>query len=236
MGYFIYDNVNTVAHGITIDGSGAFNAPERDVEMISVPGRNGDIIVDNGRYLNGELTYAAGITRDFEENSAWARSFFLSRSTTYHRLTDSYDSEHFRMARYKGGVEIDPTVLNRSGALNFVFDCKPQRFLFTGDDEQTVTNGSTISNPTMFDALPLLQIRGVTQNTILTINGKVIKFLADIANAKIDCELMDCWNGATYLNNIIQCAEFPHLSPSANSIAWSGTIAELKITPRWWEL
>ena len=38
--------------GIYLSGSGVFNAPERDVETISIPGRSGDLILDNGRFKN----------------------------------------------------------------------------------------------------------------------------------------------------------------------------------------
>ena len=236
MGYLIYDNANTAAHGIVIDGAAAYNAPERDVEMISVPGRNGDVIVDNGRYKNVPISYNAGITKDFPNHAAWARSFFLARAFDYYRLTDSYDTSHFRMARYTGEFEFTPAFLNFSGQMVLTFDCKPQRFLLAGEIEETKTSGSIITNPTLFDALPLIKIASATNGSILTVNGRTIRFTAAVTNATIDCELMECYNGAISLNSAIQCTDFPKLSPGNNAIAWSGTITNFRITPRWWEL
>lgn len=237
MGYLVFDGANTAEHGMTIDGAGVFNAPERDVETLSVPGRNGDIIIDNGRYRNTDVFYEAGITRDFKNNTAWARSFFLARSAGYYRLTDSYDTEHFRLARYKGGFEVEPSVLNRSGKVVLTFDSKPQRFLTSGEAEQSKTKGSTITNPTAFPSKPLIHITSATNGAVLTINGYTIRFTAAVSSAAyIDCETMEAYSGATNLNNKISCNDFPVLTSGSNTISWTGTVNGFKIAPRWWEL
>ena len=53
---FYYDGRSSIDFGMVISGSGTFGAPQRDVEMVPVLGRNGDLIIDNGRYLNTMLT------------------------------------------------------------------------------------------------------------------------------------------------------------------------------------
>ena len=54
-----FGGINSADFGIYISGEGVFNAPQRDVEMISVPGRNGAIALDRGRFQNIEVTYPA---------------------------------------------------------------------------------------------------------------------------------------------------------------------------------
>lgn len=236
MGYIIYDNVNIAAHGIVADGASAYNAPERDVEMLVVPGRNGDVPIDNGRYSNTEVRYQCGITKNFYETALWARGYFLSRSTDYYRLSDSYDTSHFRLARYKSGVEMTPAFLGMSGQFDLIFDCKPQRFLISGEIEEAKSSGDTIINPTLFNAKPRIRISSATNGSVLTINGKTIRFVTAVGNATIDCDSMDCYNGAINLNSAIQCIDFPELTPGSNTISWTGTIIGFRITPRWWEL
>lgn len=236
MGYIIFDNVNTAEHGIVISGESSFNAPGRDVETISIAGRNGNLIIDNGKYNNITVNYPAGLVENFVLAAQWARSFFLAHSAAYYRLTDSYDTNHYRLARYVGGLEFDPTALNFHGETTLSFDCKPQRFLLSGEEEETKTNGSTISNPTVFPARPLITIGSATKNAVLTVNGYSITFKSATASATIDCDLMECFSGATSLNNYISCSEFPVLSPGSNSISWTGTISDFRIIPRWWEL
>lgn len=48
--YLIFGGECSKDFGLYISGSGAFNAPERDIETVEVPGRNGSLIIDNGRY------------------------------------------------------------------------------------------------------------------------------------------------------------------------------------------
>ena len=55
-----FGGVNSADYGIYITGEAVFNAPERAVEMVDVPGRNGAIALDQGRWENIEVQYPAG--------------------------------------------------------------------------------------------------------------------------------------------------------------------------------
>ena len=46
--HLIFGDVDSADYAIYISGDGVYNAPERDVEFVSVPGSNGDIAMDNG--------------------------------------------------------------------------------------------------------------------------------------------------------------------------------------------
>ena len=48
--------------------------------------------------------------------------------------------------------------------------------------------------------------------------------------------MMDCYHGTENANDSVSIREidFPTLRPGSNSITYSNTITELKITPRWW--
>lgn len=50
------------------DGSKLFDTPEKDVEFISVVGRNGDLSVSNGRFNNLEITVPVFIREHFKPN------------------------------------------------------------------------------------------------------------------------------------------------------------------------
>ena len=49
-GKIIFGGVDSSDYGIYISGTGTYNAPERAVEFVTVPGRNGAIAMDQGRY------------------------------------------------------------------------------------------------------------------------------------------------------------------------------------------
>ena len=157
-----FDNVSSRTYGVYITGSAVYNAPEREVEMISIPGRNGQFALDKGRFENIEVTYPAGIFADSETDFADAisefRNFLCSRNG-YVRLQDEYNPNEYRMAIYKSGLEVEPAQL-KAGEFEITFDCKPQRFLTSGETAVTVANNGTLTNPTLFEASPLLEVTG----------------------------------------------------------------------------
>lgn len=135
-----FDGVSSRTYGVYITGEAVYNAPERDVEMIAIPGRNGSFALDKGRFENIEVSYPAGIFADAESDFAEAvsdfRNFLCSRNG-YVRLQDEYNPNEYRMAVYKSGLEVTPAQL-KAGEFNIVFECKPQRWLTSGESEITV--------------------------------------------------------------------------------------------------
>lgn len=115
--------------GLTALGRGTYGAPERDIEQIHVPGRNGDLLFDNGGFKNINVTYPCSITENQPANSFALRNFLLA-SPGYRRLEDDYDTDHYRLAEYRGPYDPDVFTERRNKAANFdlVFNCKPQRF------------------------------------------------------------------------------------------------------------
>ena len=115
-------------------GRGTYGAPARDVEVVHVPGRNGDIIFDNGNYQNQIITYPeCSILAEFPVNFR-ALINFLSADAEYHTLRDSYHPGEYRLARFAGPIEPDVHTPrgNRSGTFDLTFDAMPQRFLDAG--------------------------------------------------------------------------------------------------------
>ena len=176
-----FGGVNSADYGIYIGGEGTFNAPVRDVEMVEVPGRNGNLIIDNGRFENIEVKYTA---INQEPNLATFRTTLaafrnaLASQKGYQRLTDTFHPNEYRMATLKDGIEINPIDYNTASEFELVFDCKPQRFLTSGETRVEITSGGTITNPTLFESSPLLEIEGYGNIDIagqpITINNQPI--------------------------------------------------------------
>lgn len=171
----VFDDIDSRDYGIYITGSAVFNSPERDVEMIEIPGRNGSYALDNGRFNNIEVTYPAGLFGGSEADfAAGIRAFrnALASRIGYKRLEDDYNPTEYRMAVYKNGLDVTPAQL-KAGEFEITFDCQPQRFLTSGETATAVASGGTITNPTLFDAKPLLSFKATSTGSI-TIGGKTI--------------------------------------------------------------
>lgn len=112
-------------------GKGVFGAPSRDVTQIHVPGRNGDILIDNGGWNNVDVTYSSCcILSNFRENVAKLREYLLA-NPGYHELTDPYNPDEVRYAEFRGPFtpEAFTSKGNNAGMFDLTFNCKPQRFL-----------------------------------------------------------------------------------------------------------
>ena len=201
-----FDGQSSGTYGVYITGDAVFNAPEREVEMIAIPGRNGAFALDKGRFENITVTYPAGIFAETEEDFADAisdfRNYLCSRKG-YCRLTDDYSPDEYRMALYKSGLEVDPALL-KAGQFNITFDCKPQRFLNVGETEQTIAqSGDTLTNPTLFESNPLLMVKGYGK---INFNGYEIE-LENVVMGEValfNSISRTIWSGYNYRNTIPQ--------------------------------
>lgn len=211
-----FDNKTSREYGVYITGEAVYNAPKRAVEMISIPGRNGAFALDKGRFENIEVSYPAGIFAETESDFAQAvsdfRNYLCSRKG-YCRLTDEYNPSEYRMAVYKSGLEVDPAQL-RAGEFKITFECKPQRFLTSGETATAVASGGTVTNPTLFNASPLLEIEG---SGAITFNGYEINIGSVILGNVV---LPITKNGSTYtlgINSQLNSGDVITVSGISNS-------------------
>lgn len=228
--FLTFNGKSSADFGVWISGGGTFNAPARDVDTEIIPGRNGALIFDNGRFNNITLAYPAFISRDFAPRIDAFRAYMASQ-IGYKRLEDTYHPEEYRLAAFKDGLEVQPVVRNLGGNFEIVFDCKPQRFLKSGERRTQYASGAKIKNPTNYDALPIIQATG---SGSITLNGTTITITGNTGVIYIDCDTQNAYNGSTNKNNYIT-PRFPKLSPGQNTLTYNG-VSGVYITPRWWTL
>lgn len=109
------------------DSSEWWTTPERDIEHISVPGRSGDLLIDNGRFNNMELTFE--INKVKSGGSFMELANFLASEPGYHKLTISDDTSHYRLASFESMMQPTFGQMRRTGRASISFNCQPQRFV-----------------------------------------------------------------------------------------------------------
>lgn len=220
--------------GVIISGAKTFGSGQRDVESVSIPGRNGDLILDNGRYKNVTVTYEAYIPRNFRENFDAFNSWLMSQSS-YARLEDSYQPDIYRMAHFSVGLQAEPVIRLDTGSFEITFDCKPQKFLKSGEMPITYTGSGSVFNPTLFEAKPLVRCYG--SSGVLRLNRIRMAITGCSEYVDIDCELMECYEGDDSLNSTttLTNGEFPYLSAGENPVRFTG-FTSVVIYPRWWRI
>ena len=234
MGVIIFNNKSSADCRIQVAHPPGYTYPERDYTITHIPGRNGDIIQDNGCYKNVERTYEVSFDAPNEDFATYANavSAWLHSTTGYARLEDSYEPNYYRMATYQES-NIFENLYNQAGTATIVFECKPQRFLKTGDNTITIQNSLTIMNPTGFEAYPLFKVTGTSG--VLTVNGNSITFSSIDDFVMLDCELQDAYKENINKNSTIS-GTFPVLKPGSNTIRWTASISSVTMKPRWWTI
>ena len=233
--YFMIGQISSAELGIVLQSPISFSAPEPKVSTISVPGRSGDLVFDDGGY-NNITGKASCYVLDLADVSARMGKIngLLNKARGYQRLFVSNDPNHYRMARIANVTNFE-TRLNRLAPFEIEFDCKPQRFLIDCPPVSVNASPGTIYNPTDFDALPVLTISGSGSGSV-TIGDKTITITRLVDGMSIDCESQNAYNGSENLNGAIQCDDFPTIAPGRNTVQFTGGVTAVKILPRWWEL
>lgn len=265
----IYDGVNSRDFGVFISGEGTFNSPARRGEMISIPGRDGSLFMDEGVFENIEGRYPAFIGTksavDFRNKIAAFKNAIMSRGN-YKRLSDTYHPDEFRLAVYRSGLEVDPKHYNRAGGFTLKFDCKPQRFLVSGEIPQIFESNGAITNPTLFASKPLIKVNGNgtvaigDYRFIVSNNNTTIWIDTDLMEAYLPAGDIVLWtdendqiitqeigielefaDGYPEPLNMLNHVEFvnsvmPKIEPGEQPVRMSHTITRLEIIPRWWYL
>lgn len=170
----VFGTVSANDFGIYISGEGVYNAPERVVELLDVPGRNGALTIDMGHYGNITIEYPAFTFADSQTEFRRKLNAYknaIMAQVGYQKLSDTYHPDEYRLGMFVEGLDVEPVGYGRSGSFTLRFNCKPQRYLSSGDEPVTVEDDDVINNPTLYDAEPLLIVEGYGN---IEFNGYVI--------------------------------------------------------------
>lgn len=230
--YLYFNKRSSADFALYITDAGVYATPQRSFEKVSVPGRNGDLLIENNKYENVDMIYPAVIVDDFDTNYTAFVDYMLSQKG-YQRLEDSFHPDEFYLATFKNIDSHKHALYNQGGTFKVVFERKPQRFLKSGERAITFTTNGAIKNPTLHDALPLIRAYGTGT---LTVGGITITITSANGYTDIDCELQEAFKGSTNCNGNITLddGEFPQLASGSNNV--SMTVSRLDIIPRWWTI
>lgn len=234
----IFGGVNSCDFGIYLTDIRIADSPKRDVSFLSVPGRNGDLIVDNNRWHNVDITYSLAIATEFSGYFDAFKAALLSKSG-YQVLMDSIYPDYFRMAIVKEPIQPKTMRFNHTGTFDVTFHCKPQRYLKSGQYSHTITEATTLHGGG-FAAKPLITVYGSGAGT-LTIGDTTVEIKDMADQLTLDCDLQTAYRqvgdaAPENMNGSIYAPNFPELGKEENPISWTGGVTKIDIIPRWWKI
>lgn len=221
---------------VTVSGEDTWRKPAPIMERVSVPGRNGDLVIFTGAYENVSISYHCGITRDFNINYSAFVNYLLSKQG-YRKLEDSYHPDLYRMAILENVGDPALKKLYRAGEFDITFLCKPQMFLKSGDNKRTFTSNGTIFNPTLYASKPLLRVYGTGQ---FSIGNDTVTITSANSYTDLDCETENAYkdNSSNNCNGNVRLSgdSFPTIPAGSNGVTLGSGITRIEIIPRWWQL
>ena len=229
---WLYINgVDSRDFGLYISGGSTFVSPVRLTEEVTVPGRDGRLLLPNGRLDNVTIIYPAFITGTDMPEKVEALKGFLMTLPGYVRLADTYHPDRFRLASFQAGIVPEVTDWFRAASFEIQFNCKPQHYMASGEIVKSFTADGALVNPSYMTSQPLIRVYG---DGSFEINDVEVTVADSDVYTDIDCDIQECYKGGVNCNEKVTFSghEFPSLRPGINNIVLNGVT--LDITPRWW--
>lgn len=235
-GEFVFGSVSSLDYGAFLTGENVYGSPAKRVDSVTIPGRNGSLTLGDP-YIFDEIDhiYPAFIVSNYNESVQGLRNALSALHGTQ-RLTDSYHPDEFYLARYERGMTPETLPLAVAGTFEVAFVRDPRRFLVSGEAAVSVASGSSIYNPTLFPARPLIRVVGAG---VLEIGSMQITIAAnDQPYVDIDSEMMDCYCEDVNLNPFITLStnDYPTLPAGSTGFLYDSGITSVTVTPRWWRV
>lgn len=233
--FFWIDTVCCTDVGLRLQSPVTFSTPQPDVETVSVPGRNGDLVFFRGGYGNiaGKARCFA-LMPDRVDIALNAIAKWTLSDPGYHRLTVSNEPDVYRLARVSIGPQTEIRV-RRLAPFELAFDCKPQKFFPSGEFPVSLEAPGELYNAFGFNALPRITVHGNGPGT-LSVDGVTVDIKALDGFLILDSETQNAYKDTQNKNRDISAGEFPVLHHGKNYIGWTGGIQRVEIIPRWWTL
>lgn len=231
--YFIFDGINSKDMGIKIERHNNFSSPQRRIESVSVPGRTGNILIDDGSYENQIFEYelilecdskkGTDISKKAEEVSNW-----LHGDYTYKTLTFSNSSKVYKAVVIN---KIDITQMFKRFAKALVtFEAYEVVNVVKRINVSTIENEGIFINDTNREIRPILKIIGNGDCTI-NINNQKVKIKSLEGHIIVDSFNMDCYklmeSGIARNSNDKMTGAFPVFSVGENKIKVIGATVEV---------
>ena len=204
------------------------------VKAQTIPGRNGDLIWETGSYENRSGSASCFCLQKDVEKAVSSAGRFLMVKKGYRRLETSDDPEHYWMARGENSPQIAMR-LRTLAPFEIGFDCKPQRFVKSGENAVVFTESGSLFNQYGQIALPFITLYGQGAGR-LTIGDCVVDVKALDGILYLDSDTQNAYNNNGNQNLNINAPVFPILGNGEIPISFSGGIDRVEIIPRWWEL
>ena len=211
-----------------------YKSPSRNVGFQHINGLDGELAEGDGCLTNTTKSFPFRVNVPVGESLHKVStdiSNWLKKDSLWHNLIFSAEDQYIYQAIYQDEYDLERMMAWR-GRCELKFAIKPYKFLKTG--LTTVTSPTSLTNPTVRDAKPLITLKG-TGNITLNIGSEKLTLKGVDGGVIVDCQKQMVTNlaGTGIAWDKVTSYPLPVIKPGKQTILTTGTVAELTITPRW---
>ncbi|EKF50442.1 phage-like protein [Lactococcus garvieae] len=237
----VWNNISSVKYGMNLLADIKFDSIEQDVELIEIPGRDGAIVIDNGRKKPVELSleFTIRFLNTYQNIEAQIKDIFtwLFNMSGFKHFEWVGEPDYIFMAKINGKATVNRS--NPDIALITVpIKLHPTKFLKSNfDTPRILKSGEAFQNKGTQIAYPIITLAG-TGNVTLTVNGNKFILKNITGGVVIDCDnqvVTDTSKKHSQMDKVYSYP-FPNLKTGSNTISWDNAEFTGTIIERWCEL
>lgn len=212
--YFIYNGINSKDMGVVLKALPPITRPKKRIETITVPGRNGNLYIDENCYEPIIISLECTLKKDVAPRriTEWLVEFgtitFSDEVDKFYKATIINSiplSRIFRVYReFIIQLELQPIALSNQ---EYTYNCNNN-------------NMNTLEIECSAEMYPYIKVTG-SGDVQLNINNKICTLKIDESYIELDSELQNAYKGTTNKNNKMN-GDFPILVPGKNTIQITG--------------
>lgn len=233
MGSFTFNGVSSTTHGLRVTSDYVINSTGNDVETVSVPGRDGDLLISKNRLKSVTIELPCTVLSSRKLTDAESDISNWLNVDGYKDLTLSWDPDFIYRSAFIETFEI-ASLMRQFGKVKLNFLTYPVKFFKQGRTTQTLSNGATVNGIGNVNAKPIITLIGSGDCT-LTINGRKTKLRAVQNTITLDMQARQVFSGnLPAWDKVVRAPQYqmPYLDAGRNLISWDGDFT-VKMAPFW---
>ena len=233
MGSFTFNGVSSTTHGLRVTSDYVINSTGNDVETVSVPGRDGDLLISKNRLKSVTLELPCTVLSNRNLTDAGSEISNWLNVDGYKDLTLSWDPDFIYRSTFIETFEL-AGLMRQFGKVKLNFLTYPVKFYKQGRTTQTLSNGATVNGIGNVNAKPIITLVGSGDCT-LTINGRKTKLKAVQNTITLDMQARQVFSGnLPAWDKVVRAPQYqmPYLDAGRNLISWDGDFT-VKMAPYW---
>lgn len=233
MGSFTFNGVSSTTHGLRVTSDYVINSTGNDVETVSVPGRDGDLLISKNRLKSVTIELPCTVLSSRKLTDAESDISNWLNVDGYKDLTLSWDPDFIYRSAFIETFEI-ASLMRQFGKVKLNFLTYPVKFYKQGRTTQTLSNGATVNGLGNVKAKPIITLVGSGDCT-LTINGRKTKLRAVQNTITLDMQARQVFSGnLPAWDKVVRAPQYqmPYLDAGRNLISWDGDFT-VKMAPYW---